>query len=164
MKTRREAISFSQLRPQMFWVRNVWVSTFPAFLESRRSSLYSIGVRCSSWLPRYQFNFNVNTADRKPFRAPIRGVFLRRYFATRPFCCFLRKQSTNIWESYCIPISNRAGISVQNSAALNHGTIPLSPPAHQQKAGFSGKMVPIFAENSKIHQQGNKISCRFCAV
>ena len=45
MKTRREAISFSQLLPQIFCVINVCVSTFPAFCDSRQSSLYSIGVR-----------------------------------------------------------------------------------------------------------------------
>ncbi|MDY4429999.1 hypothetical protein [Evtepia sp.] len=33
-----------------------------------------------------------------------------------------------------------------------------------KKQAFQEKMVPVFAENSKIHQQGNKISCRFCAV
>ena len=52
IKTRREAMSLSQLLPQMFWVIKVWVKTFPIFLESRHKSLYSIGVRCNSSSPK----------------------------------------------------------------------------------------------------------------
>ena len=38
----------SQALPQIFFVIYVCVSTFPTFFASRQSSLYSIGVRCSS--------------------------------------------------------------------------------------------------------------------
>lgn len=48
INTRREAISLSQLLPQMLCVRKVWVRTFPIFLVNRQSNLYSIGVKCNS--------------------------------------------------------------------------------------------------------------------
>ena len=48
MKTRRDAMLLSQLCPQIFWVINVCVKTFPTFQERRHNSLNSMGVRCSS--------------------------------------------------------------------------------------------------------------------
>ena len=40
-------------RPQICWVINVCVNTFPALRDKRQSSLYSIGVRCNSSPFRY---------------------------------------------------------------------------------------------------------------
>ena len=48
INTRKEAISVSQFLPQIFSIINVWVRTFPTFLESKHNSLYSIGVKCNS--------------------------------------------------------------------------------------------------------------------
>ncbi len=47
MNTRREAISLSQLRPQMLCVIYVCVRTFPVFFARRQSNLNSIGVSFS---------------------------------------------------------------------------------------------------------------------
>ena len=53
MNTRRDVILFSQAAPQTCRVMYLWVSTFPQFLASRHSSLYSMGVRCISLSARY---------------------------------------------------------------------------------------------------------------
>ena len=48
MMTRREARSLLLVVSQTSRRMNWWVSTLPTFLARRQSSLYSMGVRCSS--------------------------------------------------------------------------------------------------------------------